>query len=184
VFSTSQNTGVGNTSGQYRCGKYYDTVNSTNSIVGYSDSIVTSSQLTSDFHPYYEVKNKYMVWYDFTVIKLDHILESLGKMGLVHHFDETLRLWANTGTVSVTVVSPESTNLNYLLTPNNNSFSNTCPLLVNFIPSKSGEGVPANSDSIVAGLYISKPPATSYSGGVNLANSGVAHPLGNFRSYY
>jgi hypothetical protein len=149
AFSTTQNTGVGNTTGQYRCGK-----------------------------------NKYMVWYDFTVIKLAHLFESLGKMGLVRRFDATLRLWVNTGTVSVTVASPESTNLNYLLTPNDNSFSNTCPLMVNYIPSKTGEGVPANTDAIVAGLYISKPPATSYSGGVNLANSGVAHPLGNCRLYY
>ncbi len=70
AFSTTQNTGVGNAAGQYRCGKYYDTANSTNGIVGSSDSIVTSSNLTTEFRPYYEVKNKYMVWYDLTVIKL------------------------------------------------------------------------------------------------------------------
>jgi hypothetical protein len=56
--------------------------------------------------------------------------------------------------------------------------------MVNYIPSKTGEGVPANTDAIVVGLYISKPPATSYSGGVNLANSGVGHPLGNCRLFY
>ncbi len=125
-----------------------------------------------------------MTWYDFAVIKLEHLFESLRKMGLVRRFDTTLRLWVNTGTVSVTVQSSESNTLNYALTPNNNSFSNTCPLLVNYIPSGTGVGVPANTAAIVAGLYISKTPSTSFSGGVNLANSGVAHPLGNCRLYY
>jgi hypothetical protein len=59
-------------------------------------------------------------------------------MGLVRRFDATLRLWVNTGTVNVTVASPEEAYLNYVLTPNNNSFSNTCPLLVNHIPSGTG----------------------------------------------
>jgi hypothetical protein len=125
-----------------------------------------------------------MVWYDFTVIKLSHLFESLEKMGLDRHFDATLRIWVNTDTVSVTVTSPELSNLNYSLTPNNSSFSSTCPLLVNYIPSSVGVGVPSLTTDIVAGLYIVKPPSTSYSGGVNLAHSNVAHPLGNYRLYY
>ena len=128
-----------------------------------------------------------MVWYDFAVIKLSHLFESLGKMGLVRRFDATLRLWVNTGTVSITVDSPVTANANYSLTPSNNSFSNTCPLLVNYIPSAAGPpvtGIPATTVAIVAGLYISKPPSTSFANGVNLSSSGVAHPLGNCRLYY
>jgi hypothetical protein len=89
-------------------------------------------------------------------------------MGVVHHFDVTLRLWINTGTVFVTVASPELPNLNYSLTPNNNNFSSNCPLLVNYIPSDTGKGVPASTTATVVGLYIAKPPSTSYSGGINL----------------
>jgi hypothetical protein len=186
VFSTIQNTGVGNACGQYKCGKYYDitTGNSANGIVGATGSIVTSANLAAEFRPYYEVKNNYMVWYDFAVIKLSHLFESLGKMGLVRRFDATLRLWINTGTVCVTVDSPALTAVNYALIPSNNSFSSTCPLLVNYIPSTSTTGIPATTANIVAGLYISKPPATSYGNGVNLQSSGVAHPLGNCRLYY
>jgi hypothetical protein len=84
----------------------------------------------------------------------------------------------------VTVDSPQLTTVNYALTPVNNSFSSTCPLLVNYIPSTGTTGIPATTASIVAGLYISKPPATSYGNGVNLGSSGVAHPLGNCRLYY
>ena len=188
AFSTSQNSAVGNACGQYKCGRYYDTTNSANGIVGAAGggiSIVSPANLAAEFRPYYEVKDsKYMVWYDFAVIKLSHLFESLEKMGLVRRFDATLRLWINTGTVSVTVASPELANLNYSLTPNNNSFSSTCPLLVNYIPSEAGKGVPALTAAIVAGLYIAKPPSTSYSGGVNLSSSNAAHPLGNCRLYY
>jgi hypothetical protein len=41
VFSTIQNTGIGNVCGQYKCGKYYDTTTNTNGIVDTTDSIVT-----------------------------------------------------------------------------------------------------------------------------------------------
>jgi len=184
AFATLQNSAVGNACGQYKCGRYYDTTNSANGIVGTTNTIVTASNLATEFRPYYEVKGNYMIWYDFAVIKLSHLFESLGKMGLVRRFDATLRLWVNTGTVAVTVASPEATNLNYALTPNNNSFSNTCPLLINYLPSASGVGVPTTTTAIVAGLYISKPPSTSYAGGVNLSSSNAAHPLGNCRLYY
>ena len=187
AFSSAQNSAIGNACGQYKLGKYYDTTtnNSANGIVGATNSIVTSANLAAEFRPYYTVQNNYMVWHDFAVIKLSHLFESLGKMGLVRRFDATLRLWVNTGTVSVTVDSPALANLNYALTPSNNSFSNTCPLLVNYIPSSAATGgVPATTIAIVAGLYIAKPPSTSFASGVNLANSGVAHPLGNCRLYY
>ena len=187
AWSTVQNTGVGNACGQYKCGKYYDTTSNANGIVGAAASIVSATNLALEFRPYYAVQNNYMVWYDFAVIKLSHLFESLGKMGLVRRFDATLRLWVNTGTVCVTVESPQLPALNYALIPSNNSFSSTCPLLVNYIPSATSGGalgVPALTANIVAGLYITKPPSTSYGNGVNLGNSGVAHPLGNCRLYY
>jgi hypothetical protein len=43
--------------------------------------------------------------------------------------------------------------------------------------------VPLTTTNIVAGLYIARPPTTSFAG-MNLANSAVAHPLGNCRLYY
>jgi hypothetical protein len=45
------------------------------------------------------------------------------------------------------------------------------------------DGVPAGTTNIVAGLYISKPPSTSYAG-IHLSSSGATHPLGNCRLYY
>ena len=155
AWSTIQNTGVGNACGQYKCGKYYDTTSNANGIVGAAASIVSATNLTLEFRPYYTVQNNYMVWYDFCVIKLSPLFESLGNMGLVRRFDAILRLWVNTGTVCVTVDFPQLPALNYALIPSNNSFSSTCPLLVNYIPSITAGGalgVPALTANIVAGF--------------------------------
>jgi hypothetical protein len=118
VFSTVQNTEVGNTCGQYKCGKYYDTTNNANGIVGATNTIVTAANLESEFRPYFEVKSNYMVWYDFAVIKLEHLFESLGKMGLVRRFDATLRLWVNTGTVYISACQRRRAVLNDILSSN------------------------------------------------------------------
>jgi hypothetical protein len=64
----------------------------------------------------------------------------------------------NTGTVSVTVANAGvDASQNYTSTPENNSFSNTCPLMVNWILGGGSYGVPTGTTNIVAGLYINKP---------------------------
>jgi hypothetical protein len=181
-----QNVGIGNEAAQYKIGKYYDTKSNSSGIVGL-DGVLQVANLVSEFRPHFEQKGDYLVWYDFAVIKLSHLFESLGKMGLVRRFDATLRLWVNTGTVNVTTDNVgKDVSQNYTLTPNNNSFSNTCPLMVNWLPgdgTTSTYGIPTGTKNIVAGLYIAKPPSTSFAG-INLRSSDVAHPLQNCRLYY
>ena len=82
-----------------------------------------------------------MIWYDYAVIKLNHLFESLNKMGLVRRFDATLRLWVNTGTVNVTVGAIGTGNINYSLTTANSTFSNTCPLMVHYLGNDTANGV-------------------------------------------
>ena len=91
---------------------------------------MTYTQLTNEFRPTYQVlgsTNQYMVWYDYAVIKLSTVFESLGNIGLIKKFDCTLRLWINTGTLNVTVSGPNTTTPGYSLTAANNSFTNTVP---------------------------------------------------------
>jgi hypothetical protein len=52
-------------------------------------------------------------------------------------------------------------------------------LTVNHLPSL----LPTGTTSIVAGLYIARPPITSFAG-INLQSSALAHPLTNCRLYY
>jgi hypothetical protein len=85
----------------------------------------------------------------------------------------------------VTVATPDAATCSYVLTPANNTFSNTCPLMINYHSSgTTGQGiVPVNTLNIVAGLYIASPPTTSFAG-INLAASIIQHPLSNCRLYY
>jgi hypothetical protein len=145
---------------------------------------MTGVQLNSEFRPYYTTSGGYMYWHDYAVIKLNYLFESLNKIGLTKKLDAQLRLWVNTGTVLVRVAGADSTNLAYNMTPADNTFSNTCPILVNHQAANTGTGiVPATTQAIVAGLYIKSPPVTSFAG-VNLGASIVQHPLTNCRLYY
>ena len=74
-----------------------------------------------------------MICYDYAVIKLSTLFESLANIGLVCKFDCTLRLWLNTGTVNVAVSSPNTTAPGYSLTTANNSFTGTCPFTINYL---------------------------------------------------
>jgi hypothetical protein len=185
ITAGSQNIAVGNAANQYKIGRYVDiSTNSVSQGVYGGSGLMTGVQLNNEFRPYYTIQNNYMVWHDYAVIKLNYLFESLNKIGLVKRVDAQLRLWVNTGTVNVSVNGADSTNLAYNLTPANNTFSNTCPILINHQAVGPGAGiVPPLTTSIVAGLYIARPPTTSFAG-INLALSAVQHPLTNCRLYY
>jgi hypothetical protein len=124
---------------------------------------MTGAQLSSEFRPYYQVSGGYMYWHYYAVTKLNYLFESLNKIGLVKRFDAQLRLWINTGTINATVTTPDASNSGYNLTLANNTFSNTCPIMVNYHAVGTGAGiVPASVTQIVAGLYIARPPTTSF----------------------
>lgn len=192
TLQASQNSSVVNTASQYKYGRYIDTSNNYNNVL----ALVNTNNMINEFRPYYtkssDVSGSYGIWYDYAYIKLNHLFESLDKIGLVKRFDATVRLWVNTGTVNITVAgrgagvaSEDISNCNISLTAANNSFSNTCPLLVNYINGGTPitTPIPAGATNLVAGLYLVKPPTTSYAG-INLANAGASHPLGNCRLYY
>jgi hypothetical protein len=123
---------------------------------------MTGTQLNNEFRPYYTTSGNYMFWHDYAVIKLNYLFESLNKIGLVKRLDAQLRLWVNTGTVTVTVANVDTTICSYVLTPANNTFSNTCSILINHFAAGTGAGiVPASTAQIVAGLYIARPPTRS-----------------------
>ena len=146
---------------------------------------MTPTQLNKKFRPYYTVKDNDMVWHDYAVIKLNFLFESPNKIGLVKRWDAQLRLWVNTATVNIVVGSVDSANQSYNLIPSNNTFSNTCPLLVNYQPSGSADQgiLRTGTTAIIAGLYIGKDPITSFSG-INLGAANISHPLGNCRLCY
>jgi hypothetical protein len=126
---------------------------------------MTVTNLANEFRPYYETKTgtggTYMIWYDYAVIKLNHLFESMDHVGLIQKLDASLRLWLNCGTVNVTVGSVGTpASMTYNITPTNNTFSNTCPLLVHYEPSSNI--VPTTCAAIVSGVYVDRPPVTNF----------------------
>ena len=146
---------------------------------------MTATNLANEFRHYYETKTgtggTYLIWYDYAVVKLNHLFESMDHIGLTQKLDASLRLWLNCGTVNVTVGSAGTpANMTYSINPANNTFSNTCPLRRG---STSLLIVPTTCANIVAGVYVAKHPVTNFAT-VNLANAAAAHPLQNCRLYY
>jgi hypothetical protein len=179
------NTAVGNAANQFKIGRYVDITNPGGQVIyGNTNTLMTPNQLNQEFRPYYTVQGGYMFWHDYAVIKLNYLFESLNKIGLVKRLDAQLRLWVNTGTVNVAVANADSNTIAYNLVPANNTFSDTCTILINHHIAASGAGiVPASVTNIVASLYIARPPTTSFAG-INLPTSVVQHPLPNCRLYY
>ncbi len=181
-FDNCQNTGI-----QQRLGRYLD-VSGANTTGIYGTTAYTISSLTQlqqDFTPTYQVlATNYMVWTDYAVIKLSSIFESLKSIGLTRKADMFLRLYINTGTINATISSPNTATPGYSLTTANNTFSSTCPFTVNYLTDTSANGgIPTTVTNLVAGLYIVKPPSTSFAG-INLSTSGATHPMPACRIYY
>jgi len=94
--STTLNN-VANTAIQHKLSRYVDTSMSPvqNGIYGASTSnaLMTVTNLASEFRPYYEEKSgtggRYMLWYDYAVIKLNHVFESIDHIGLTQKRKKT-----------------------------------------------------------------------------------------------
>jgi hypothetical protein len=191
-IQANQNTGTINDAITSKLSRYADTSGGKgyNNVFG---TLISLTQLKNELRPSYEVvgaaNSKYMIWNDYAVIKLSTLFESLANIGLVRKFDCTLRLWLNTGTVNITVANPNkdstsATQLQYSLTTANNTFTNTCPFVVNYLNDLSANGgIPAATTNIVAGCYVGKPPTTTFAG-VNLGSVNASSALPTCRIYY
>jgi hypothetical protein len=167
--------------------RYIDTsAGGTSGIFGSSAaSIMSLTQLQQDFTPTYQVLNtNYMVWTDYAIIKLSTLFESLSSIGLTRKADIFLRLYVNTGTLTTTISGANSTTPGYSLTTANNTFSATCPYIVNYLNDTSANGgIPTTVVNFTSGLYIAKIPSITLNG-INLSNANYSHPLPACRIYY
>jgi hypothetical protein len=186
ALTIKQNDGKGNPALLQRINRTVDTTtnSSFNNLYGAS-RIMTADQLNSEYKPYYTVSGNFMVWYDFAVINLKYILDAIAKIGLVKKAELKLKMYINTGAIAVKVIDPGLATVGY--TTFNTSFANTCPITVNLLPVTVGNGgVPLTTDTIIAGLYINKPPSTFSGGGTNtVSTTGVsANPLSQCLLYH
>ena len=175
-----QNDGKGNPALLQRINRTVDTTanSSFNNLFG-AGRIMTEDQLKAEYKPHYTVTTdgKFMYWFDYAIINLKYIVDAIAKIGLVKKAELKLKMYINTGAVSVKVYDPNLTTTAYGATTT--TFANTCPLTVNLINNTSAlGGFAATTDTIIAGLYISKPPS-SFTGGsaLSVAITSVSSPL-------
>jgi hypothetical protein len=151
--------------------RYLDTTaNSTSGIFGSTAATITSlSQIINDYIATYQVLNaNYMRWTDYAGIKQSSIFESLSSIGITRKADFFLRLYVNTGTLNATVSGPATATPGYSLTTANYTFNATCPFTINCLPDTGPQGgIPLTTANITAGLYLARPPDTSFNG-INL----------------
>lgn len=191
-----QFTGVGNTALQEKV----EWNLSSQSVNGFS-GIQSSTTASYELRPYTAVVqtssgSDVRVWYNYYYIRLGDIFPLMDTIGIVRRFSAVLRLYVNTGIVSVqasTTANPTSLVFNQ----NFSTFTNTCPLMINNLGATTGG---ANSGyatgvytDITCGLFIGSVPnytITTYGGGTgttpgSINFSGIpASPLNNTRYYY
>ena len=172
-----QNVGCVNEALQKRISRYIDTSSNTatNNFVG---TLITKNQLNTELRPFYEVQNNVSLWYDYAVIRVKDLCDVMAQMGLTKKLDVLLRLYINTGSLVVNVGGTTTTQNAYYYTGQSNStFTNTCPLTVNYTG-----GVHASAfTQITAGCYIARTPAVTIRG---VSINSYASAMNACRCYY
>lgn len=172
---------VNSTSGSY--GSSYNRIYGT-STSGQIPFIMSPTDITAEFKPYYTLNGDIMTWYDVALIPMKYFTDCMDKIGLIKRASLVIRAYVNTGTLALPITSPGTVTLGYGAVTQS-TFSNTVPFTINHL-----NGLPADGGfpittptSIVAGLYIARPPTTSVNG-VNLGLNAVTHPMPACRMNY
>lgn len=147
------------------------------------DNLMSLTQLQNELKSTYQVINDLIVWHDTVVVRFQDLFQSMKEYPLSRRFDATIRLFVNTGTVTVDVTAPGLGTIGLYSSLQNSTFTSTCPLVVNSLsaPAANG-GIPLTVTKIVAGLYVNRAPSATFAG-VNLS-AAPSHPLGSSRVYY
>jgi hypothetical protein len=118
-----------------------------------------------------------MYWFDYAIINLKYVVDAIAKIGLVKKAELKLKMYVNTGALSVKLYGANLTTTAYGAVTT--TFANTCPMTVNLLTGTSAnDGFADTSDTIIAGLYISKPPSSFNGGGTNtVAITSLSSPL-------
>jgi hypothetical protein len=153
-------------------------------------AIMTASQLASEAKPYYSINSDTytMVWQDVAVIPLKYLCDCLDKMGLVKKLDLVLRVYMNTGTMSV-LVANAADSVNTYKQVVTNTFVNTVPFSINYMgatTTAANGGIPTTATRLNVGLFVAKSNAISWPGSTSgtFSQPALSHYLPAVRCYY
>ena len=182
-----QNDGKGNPALLQRINRTADTTanSSYNNLFG-PNRIMTEDQLKAEYKPHYTTSGNFMYWFDYAIINFKYIVLAIAKIGLVKKAELKLKMYVNTGAVSVDIWGANTADTSYGAVTT--TFANTCPMTVNLLTGASAAagGFVVAAESIVAGLFICKPPSSFNGGGaftVPVANP-ISSPLSQCILYH
>jgi hypothetical protein len=81
----------------------------------------------------------------------------MDKMGLTKKMDVLLRLYVNTGSITSAIGGTVTAGNYYYTTQSGSTFSNVCPMTINFL----GSALPTGATQLVGGVYVARSPATT-----------------------
>jgi len=184
--TVQQNQGKGNNAILQRSQRIVDTTTlgkEYNDLFGVN-GLLTADQLINEYKPYYKTDGNFMYWFDYGIINLKYVLDAIAKIGLVKSISMRLKMYINTGAVSVIVAGANTADTSYATFTS--SFSNTCPFTVNLLTGDvAAGGFSAATTNITAGLYLARPPS-SFSGGgaVSIPITQLTHALTQCTLYH
>lgn len=156
-------------------------------------TLMTSTQLQSEFKPYFTYVGNVLTWYDVGIIPLKYLTDVMDKLGLVRKLSSVMRIYFNTGSLSVPVSNP-ATATQWFGAPTNSTFPNTCPFTINNVQGTGSSttanpaSVPLTTAYVCAGVFIARAPSTAIpvgGGSINIGGTNVpSHPMPSCRAYY
>lgn len=192
----AQNEGLCNEAINKRALKVFDTTKLGRSKIVGANGIYTDGgeKLRNEYKSTYQlspnVNPRYGIIYDVAIIRLKDLFDCMNNIGIVKRFNGVLRLYVNTGSLSVKVNvagAAAPPNPAYLFNVGDSTFNNVCPFTINDLNLTIGGATPGGIDPsqtrISAGLFIAKALQTNLYG-VNLAASNASHPMTAARLYY
>ena len=146
-------------------------------------NLLGEPQFNNEFRPYFMVTGNYMNWVDYAIVRLRDICDFFDKCPLVKQIEGLLRIYVNTGCMSISCVgNPDSFGAMYL-SGANSTFQNTCPFLINQLPCNAEEtSIPASATTLTICANIAK--TSSSFNGVNLAAGGGSAAMNGCRLYF
>jgi hypothetical protein len=153
----------------------------------FSLTIGNANLYNQEFKPYSTIIGNDIVYYDYLYIKLADISGIMENIGLIRKFDAILRIYVNTGMITVAESAVTNAATNSLLTYNGTStFTNTCPITINSLGLTTNYSAAAFTD-ITASFTIGRSPnyAITTAGGasVNFGNT-YSSQMQSTRFYY
>jgi hypothetical protein len=164
----------------------YGTATTTATAVG---SIMNQNQLNAEFKGYYSVAGTdTMTWQDLAVIPLKYLCDCIDKMGLVKKLDLNLRIYLNTGGLTIGCANTAGPT-NALRQVVQSSFSNTCPFTINSLGTalaSADGGIPLTATRLGCSLSVGRSSTAQFpaSGGASFTMSSVSHFMPACRCYY